>query len=43
MVANILANFTKIKTIQSQMVVVHAFNPSYLKAQAGRFLSLRPA
>jgi hypothetical protein len=27
----------------SQMVVVHAFNPSTWKAEAGGFLSLRPA
>jgi hypothetical protein len=27
----------------SQAVVVHAFNPSTWEAEAGRFLSLRPA
>jgi hypothetical protein len=33
----------KQKTITSQAVVVHAFNPSTREAEAGRFLSSRPA
>jgi hypothetical protein len=32
-----------LKVVMSQAVVVHAFNPSTQEAQAGGFLSLRPA
>jgi hypothetical protein len=31
------------KSSQKEVVVVHAFNPSTWEAEAGRFLSLRPA
>jgi major histocompatibility complex class I len=31
------------KTLNSQAVVVHAFNPSTWEAETGRFLSSRPA
>jgi hypothetical protein len=38
------AHFNAIKIIQTGwVVVVHAFNPSTWEAEAGRFLSSRPA
>jgi hypothetical protein len=37
------SNFVFYKTTFSQVVVVHAFNPSTWKAEAGGFLSSRPA
>jgi hypothetical protein len=38
-----IKNFHLKKKKKSQAVVVHAFNPSTWEAEAGRFLSLRPA
>jgi hypothetical protein len=39
----VLKNILHLKNTSSQAVIVHAFNPSTWEAEAGRFLSSRPA